>query len=51
MISRCMSVARSTPAGRFFFCDPANVGVLGYEHGNPDQPVVCLWNCSSQSRE
>jgi probable phosphoglycerate mutase len=31
-------------AGRFFFCRPASVGVLGFEHDNPDEPIICLWN-------
>jgi broad specificity phosphatase PhoE len=31
-------------AGRFFFCDPASVGVLGFEHNSRDQPVIRLWN-------
>jgi probable phosphoglycerate mutase len=31
-------------AGRFFYCRPASVGVLGYEHKNRDEPVLALWN-------
>lgn len=31
-------------AGRFFFCRPASVGVLGFEHDRRDEPIVCLWN-------
>ena len=31
-------------AGRFFFCRPASVGVLGFEHDSRDEPVICLWN-------
>jgi broad specificity phosphatase PhoE len=31
-------------AGRYFFCDPASLGVLGFEHDNPEQPVIHLWN-------
>jgi broad specificity phosphatase PhoE len=38
-------------AGRFFFCDPASVGVLGFEHNSRDQPVIRLWNFVSQLRE
>jgi broad specificity phosphatase PhoE len=38
-------------AGRFFFCDPASVGVLGFEHNRRDQPVIRLWNFVSQLRE
>jgi probable phosphoglycerate mutase len=30
--------------GRFFFCRPASMGVLGFEHNNPDEPIVCAWN-------
>jgi broad specificity phosphatase PhoE len=38
-------------AGRFFFCDPASVGVLGFEHDSRDHPVVRLWNDVSEPRE
>jgi probable phosphoglycerate mutase len=38
-------------AGRFFYCDPASVGVLGYEHNSPDQPVIRLWNYVRLPRE
>ena len=31
-------------AGRFFFCRPASVGVLGFEHRNRDEPIIGLWN-------
>jgi broad specificity phosphatase PhoE len=31
-------------AGRFFFCDPASLGVLGFEHNSRDQPIIRLWN-------
>src|SRR5947208_279303 len=34
----------SSAAGRFFFCDPASVGVLDFEHNNRDQPILRLWN-------
>jgi probable phosphoglycerate mutase len=37
--------------GRVFFCDPASVGVLGFEHNRREQPVLCLWNFLSQLRE
>ena len=36
-------------AGRFFFCDPATVGVLGFEHDSRDQPIIRLWNFAGQS--
>ncbi len=38
-------------AGRFFYCRPASVGVLGYEHKNRDEPIVALWNHIVQPRE
>jgi len=38
-------------AGRFFFCDPASVGVLGFEHDSRDQPIIRLWNYVSEPRE
>jgi probable phosphoglycerate mutase len=38
-------------AGRFFFCRPASVGVLGFEHKNPDEPIVGLWNHITQPKE
>jgi broad specificity phosphatase PhoE len=31
-------------AGRFFFCRPASIGVLAFEHNNPDEPIIGLWN-------
>jgi probable phosphoglycerate mutase len=31
-------------AGRFFFCRPASVGVLGYEHDSRDEPIIRAWN-------
>jgi probable phosphoglycerate mutase len=38
-------------AGRVFFCRPASVGVLGFEHDNREEPVLRLWNYISQPRE
>jgi probable phosphoglycerate mutase len=38
-------------AGRLFFCRPASVGVLGFEHKNRDEPVMGLWNFVRQPRE
>ena len=38
-------------AGRVFFCDPASVGVLGFEHDRRDQPVLRQWNFANLSRE
>jgi probable phosphoglycerate mutase len=30
--------------GRLFLCDPTSLGILGYEHGRADEPVLRLWN-------
>jgi probable phosphoglycerate mutase len=38
-------------AGRFFFCRPASVGVLGFEHGKRDEPIIALWNYVRQSQD
>jgi hypothetical protein len=38
-------------AGRCFFCRPASVGELGFEHGRRDQPVIYVWNYTPQNRE
>jgi broad specificity phosphatase PhoE len=38
-------------AGRHFFCDPASVGVLGFEHDRREQPVIRLWNHVGEPRE
>jgi probable phosphoglycerate mutase len=38
-------------AGRIFFCRPASVGVLGFEHASREQPILCLWNYISAPRE
>jgi broad specificity phosphatase PhoE len=38
-------------AGRFFFCDPASVGILGFEHQSRDQPTIHLWNSARQPGE
>ena len=38
-------------AGRVFFCRPASVGVLGFEHDSCEQPIIRLWNCVCQPRE
>ena len=38
-------------AGRFFYCDPASVGVLGFEHNSPEEPVIRLWNYATFPRE
>jgi hypothetical protein len=38
-------------AGRLFFCGPARVGVLGFEHNNRDEPIIGLWNYVTHARE
>lgn len=37
--------------GRIFFCDPASVGVLGFEHNSRAEPVMRLWNYVASPRE
>jgi probable phosphoglycerate mutase len=41
----------SPAAGRVFYCRPASVGVLGFEHDRRDQPILNLWNYVSPPRE
>lgn len=36
--------------GRLFYCDPASVGVLGFEHGSRQEPVLHLWNYATFPR-
>lgn len=38
-------------AGRLFFCRPASVGILAFEHDNHDEPIVALWNYIAHPRE
>jgi probable phosphoglycerate mutase len=38
-------------AGRFFYVRTASVGVLAFEHKNPDEPIVAVWNQVAQPRE
>jgi probable phosphoglycerate mutase len=38
-------------AGRFFFCRPASVGVLAFEHNSRDEPIIGLWNYVARPRE
>jgi probable phosphoglycerate mutase len=38
-------------AARVFYCRPASVGVLGYEHKNRDEPILGLWNQVSRRPE
>lgn len=37
--------------GRFFYCEPASVGVLGFEHHSRDEPIILHWNQLSEPRE
>jgi probable phosphoglycerate mutase len=37
-------------AGRFFYCDPASVGVLEFEHSNSQEPIIALWNYVNRCR-
>jgi probable phosphoglycerate mutase len=37
--------------GRFFYCRPASVGVLGFEHERKEEPIIGLWNFVRQSKE
>ena len=38
-------------AGRFFYCRPASVGVLDFEHENKNEPIIGLWNFVRQMNE
>jgi probable phosphoglycerate mutase len=38
-------------AGRLFFCRPASVGVLGFEHQRREEPIIALWNYVRQFEE
>ena len=31
-------------AGKFFYCQPASVGQLAFEHDNRDEPIIRKWN-------
>jgi len=37
-------------AGRMFFCQPASVGVLAFEHDSRAAPIIRLWNYVPESR-
>jgi probable phosphoglycerate mutase len=37
--------------GRVFFCRPASVGVLDFEHNCRDEPIIRLWNYVTEPRE
>ena len=38
-------------AGRYFYCRPASVGVLGYEHNSYAEPIIRAWNYIRLPRE
>jgi probable phosphoglycerate mutase len=38
-------------AGRLFFCRPASVGVLAFEHNSREEPILGLWNYVTRPRE
>jgi broad specificity phosphatase PhoE len=38
-------------AGRFFYCRPASIGVLGFEHNCKGEPIIGLWNFVRQSND
>jgi broad specificity phosphatase PhoE len=35
-------------AARIFYCRPASVGVLGFEHDSREEPILRLWNYVTQ---
>lgn len=37
--------------GRFFYCRPASVGVLGFEHESKNEPIIGLWNFVRQLKD
>ncbi|HEY7422742.1 MAG TPA: histidine phosphatase family protein [Gemmataceae bacterium] len=37
--------------GRFFYCRPASVGVLAYEHDSLEEPIIFKWNYMRLPRE
>ncbi|SRR5579871_2303327 len=38
-------------AARVFYCRPASVGVLDFEHDSREEPILRLWNYVSQPQE
>ena len=38
-------------AGRIFYCNPASIGVLGFEHDSCEEPIIRLWNDSIETME
>ena len=47
--ARWHGLARS--AGRMFYRCPANIGVLGFEHDSREQPILRMWNNSTDPAE
>jgi probable phosphoglycerate mutase len=37
-------------AGRMFFCQPASVGVLAFDHDSRAEPIIRLWNYVPEPR-
>jgi probable phosphoglycerate mutase len=37
-------IGLSPDLGRCFYCRPASVGILGYEHHSAEEPMIALWN-------
>jgi probable phosphoglycerate mutase len=37
--------------GKFFYCRPASLGVLAYEHDSRDEPIIFKWNYMRLPRE
>ena len=35
-------------AGRIFYCRPASIGILGFEHDSLEEPIIELWNYVSE---
>jgi probable phosphoglycerate mutase len=40
----------SPDGGRYFFCRPASVGILAFEHHNRKEPIIGLWNYVAKPR-
>jgi probable phosphoglycerate mutase len=38
-------------AGRCFFCEPASLGVLSFEHDSLNEPIIDYWNCAAYTTE
>lgn len=49
MITACW-LGLPPDAGRLFYCPPASVGMLGFAHGNRNEPVIQAWNCFTQNQ-